>query len=95
MQEPIQAKLIFTPKIIITAEHAAAVLGIPLEKASQIISRPDTAEVLKKAMNDAVQETLMRVLFQMARIPHETVPTRVDCVIQLPELPVARALNTD
>jgi hypothetical protein len=43
------AKILFRPLIKIEAEHAAEVLGITLEKADQLLSRPDTFELLKTA----------------------------------------------
>lgn len=87
------AKLYFTPKICVTAEHAAGILGCSIEKADQVLSRPDTNELLKIAMHDAVQKALVEVLQAMVRTPHESVPTRIDCVAKLPILPTARVFN--
>lgn len=88
-------KLFFAPKIWITAEHAADMLDISLEKADQLLSRPDTNEILKTRMHQALQDALLATLQQMARIPHETVPTRVDCAVALPTLPVARIFTQE
>ena len=82
------AKLLFKPLIWITAEHAADVLHISIEKADQLLSRPDTNDLLKAAMHDAIQQSLVTVLKQMVRIPHESVPTRIDCNVNLPALPL-------
>ncbi len=87
------AKLHFMPKITVTAEHAAEILGVSIERADQVLSRPDTNEVLKVAMHEALQKVLVEVLHQMVKVPHESVPTRVDCVAQLPILPIARVFN--
>jgi len=82
------SQLFFAPKIWIKAEHAADMLGISLEKANQLLSRPDTNDILKAAMHRAVQDALLQTLQQMARVPHETVPTRIDCAVALPPLPI-------
>ena len=84
------AKIFFHPKIWITAEHAAGVLGISIEKANQIMSRPDTYELLKQSLEGAIQTALLNTLQQMVRVPHETVPTRVDCVAECPIVPPMR-----
>jgi len=84
------ARLFFAPKIWITAEHAADMLGISIEKADQLLSRPDTSEILKAAMHAGLQAALRTTLEQMARVPHEAVPTRVDVAVALPPLPTAR-----
>ena len=83
------ARLFFRPQIWITAEHAADMLGIPLEKADQLLSRPDTSDILKAAMNEGLQAILKRTLEDMARVPHSSMPVRVDCAVALPELPIA------
>jgi hypothetical protein len=80
------AKVFLHPRIWITAEHAAGVLGISIEKADQILSRPDTYELLKSSLHSALQTALLSTLQQMARIPHESVPTRIDCVADCPSV---------
>ena len=89
------AKLFFKPSIWITAEHAADMLGISIEKANQLLSRPDTSELLKRAMHEAIQTALRYVLQEMERIPHETVPVRVDCAVALPPLPTAHIFTQE
>ena len=84
------AKLYFAPRIWITAEHAAEVLDVPIDKADQLLSRPDTNEILMAALHQAFNETVDRTLKEMLRVPHETVPTRIDCAVTLPTLPVAK-----
>jgi hypothetical protein len=67
----------------------AELLGISISKADQLLSRPDTNEILQKALHDSIQVTLFTTLSNMARTPHETVPTRVDCVVECPLVPPA------
>lgn len=90
-------KLAYTPKIYVTAERAADVLGITLEKADQLLSGPETFEVVKAALADAMQKALIDILQRMARQrwPQETVPIRVDCVVDLPPLPVVRLFSEE
>lgn len=81
--DPASAKLFFHPRLRITAESVAQSLDISLEKANQVLSRPDTHAIILKALEQAFQETIKNTLLEMVRIPHETVPTRVDCSVRL------------
>lgn len=89
-------KLFYQPKIYLTAELAAQVLGIDLKKADQLLSAPDTHSIVQEALARGVQVALLDILQQMARQrwPQETVPVRVDCHVDLPLLPVAYLLTT-
>jgi hypothetical protein len=78
------AQIIFTPTIGIDAEQIARLYDISLEKADQILSRPDTKELLQKALQAALHEALNKVVYELVRIPHEVVPVRTDCVVALP-----------
>lgn len=87
------ALLIFHPRITIRAESVAEKLHISLEQADQLLSRPGTYPLLQQALGTAFQDTIFKTLLEMIRVPHETVPVRVDCTVELPELPVARIFN--
>jgi hypothetical protein len=89
-------KLFYQPKIYLTAELAAQVLGIDLKKANQLLSAPDTYSIVQEALARGVQAALLDILQQMARQrwPQETIPVRVDCAVELPLLPVAYLLTT-
>jgi hypothetical protein len=50
METTQHVKLFFSPQIYVTAEHAADVLGISLEKADKLLSAPDTYEIVKAAL---------------------------------------------
>jgi hypothetical protein len=82
-------KLVYTPEIIITAEHAADVLSISLEKADQLLSSPDTFGIVQEALSVGLQEALLKILQEMVRKrwPQDTLPIRRDCVVRLPNLP--------
>src|SRR5574337_1628785 len=77
------ARIIFNPKVELAAEHVAEVLQISIEKANQLLSRPDTNEILRTAIIQAIHQALDKSLQEMARIPHETVPIRRDCMVTL------------
>src|ERR1035437_3803673 len=79
-------RLFYQPKIYLTAEHAAQVLGIDLRKADQLLSAPDTYSIVQEALQQGVQEPLFKILQQRARQrwPQETIPVRVDCRVELP-----------
>jgi hypothetical protein len=89
-------RLFYDPKIYVTAEHAADVLGISLEKADKLLSSPDTYEIVKAAIAEGMQKALLETLQLMARQrwPQDTLPVRVDCYVKLPPLPVANLFNS-
>ena len=90
-------RLFYQPKIYLTAELAAQVLGIDLKKADQLLSAPDTYSIVQEALARDVQDALLKILQQMARQrwPQETIPVRVDCQVDLPVLPIAYLLTQD
>jgi hypothetical protein len=88
------AHLIFKPTIHIRAERVAEVLSIPLEKANQLLSHPETKQFLQVGLERAFQETVDRMLQEMSRVPLAAIApisTRVDCIVELPPLPAAKA----
>ena len=89
METTQHVRLFFSPQIYVTAEHAADVLGISLEKADKLLSAPDTYEIVKAALGDGLQKALLEILQQMVRQrwPQDTIPVRVDCNVNLPSLP--------
>jgi hypothetical protein len=81
--DPESAKLFFHPRLRITGESVAQSLDISLDQANQVLSRPGTHTIILNALEQAFQETIRKTLIEMVRIPHETVPTRVDCSVRL------------
>jgi hypothetical protein len=88
-----QVKLFYNPKIYVTAEQAARVLGISLEKANVLLSAPDTYSIVEAALKEGLAEIVNGVFRNMARArwPQETIPIRVDCHVDLPILPALSA----
>lgn len=85
------AELLFHPQISITAEGVAEKLHLSIEQADQLLSRPGTHPTLEKALADAFQASIFHTLVEMAAVPHEPVPVRVDSAIALAGLVVGRA----
>jgi hypothetical protein len=85
MQE--NAVLTFRPVLTVRAERVAEVLQISIETANKMLSQPETKDVLAAALSDAFQSAILRAFQQMTRTTMVSVPTRVDCTVELPALP--------
>ena len=82
MQE--NAKIIFTPIIVITAEQVSQTFGFSIEKSNQLLSRPDSKLLFQKALEGSLQTALFEVVREISKVPHEIVPVRVDAAVRLP-----------
>jgi hypothetical protein len=82
VNEQQHSQLCFSPRITLTAEHVAEVLGCGLEKADQILSRSDARQIIERVIDQAMHEALDKALYEMARAPLEAFPVRRDCVVK-------------
>jgi hypothetical protein len=77
----------FHPDIYLTSEQAARYLNISIEKADQLLSAPDTFNLVQSALQQGIQESLNNIMKQMARSKWPSVmdrsPVRVDVNVEL------------
>jgi hypothetical protein len=78
------AVLILKPAITITAERVALVLGVPLDRATEILSRPDTRDIIQAALDQKFHETIDSLIFTLLRQPTVGAPPKRDVLVELP-----------
>ena len=83
-------KIHFQPNIYLTSENAARYLDISIEKADELLSAPDTANIVQTALELGIQKSLNDVMIQMKKSRWPSVmdrsPIRQDVVVTLPSI---------
>lgn len=80
------ARIFFNPKIYVTAEQVSMMYKIPIEQADQFLSRPDVYDFMKASLAKALNDALDSSVYELLKKPHEKVPVRIDCHVELPPL---------
>ena len=84
-------KLHFRPEVMFTSEQTARYLGIPLEKADELLSGSQAYEVIATCIKQSIEKGLDEAVRLLSRqkwpSTMDQAPIRQDVVVQLPSLP--------